>query len=53
MGKVTGKIFVLLRLVTLHAFREASTFIRVDSDVHQVPGYFDNPGKRDDFLHLH
>ena len=38
--------------IDLRAFREASTFIRVDSEMRRLPAYFDNPGnEKTDFNH--
>ena len=40
MGKVAGDFVVSADV--LHAFREASALIRVDSDMCQLPAYCDN-----------
>ena len=47
MGKVTGDIsnfrFSNASKIELRAFREASTFIRVDGEMCRLPADFDNP----------
>ena len=47
MGKVTGDIsnfrFPNDCKIELHAFIEAGSFIRIDSEMCQLPAYFDNP----------
>ena len=49
MGRVTGEIsnfhFPNARKIELRAFREASTFIRVDGEMRRLLAYFDNPGQ--------
>ena len=42
MQKVTGEIFWCVSASVLHTFREAGTFIRVDSEMHGLPAYFDS-----------
>ena len=50
MGKVTGEIsnfcFPNACKIELRAFREAGTFIRVDSEMCWLSAYFDNPDVR-------
>ena len=34
---------MLVKIIELHAFREAGTFIKIDSEECWLPAYFENP----------